>query len=300
MARRKNQIREGASRTIFKIFNTLFFLIILILCLYPVWYVFIQSLSDGDMAVKATVIPLGFTLDNYGQMLSREDILHAFLISVTRTVVGTSLTLLCCMFLGYLFSKEEMPFRKLLYRTLIVTMYVGGGLIPTFLVYKAYGLMNTFWVYILPSLVSAYYVILIKTFIEQLPISVEESAMIDGANTPVIFFKIILPLSLPIAATIAIYASVGQWNAWFDNNIYTVANKNLTTLQYLMYNYLNRTEELAKEIKNSDTNISVTSQITSRGIRMTITMITITPVLCIYPFFQRYLIKGIMIGAVKG
>ena len=269
------------------------------MCLYPVWYVFIQSLSEGDRAVNARIVPLGLTLENYAQMLKREDILHAFFISVSRTVIGTTLTLLCSMFLGYLFSKEDMALRKVLYRYMIITMYVSGGLIPTFLVYRSYGLMNNFLVYIIPSLVSAYYVILIKTFIEQLPPSVEESAMIDGANTAVIFFRIILPLSLPIAATIAIYASVGQWNSWFDNNIYTVANKKLTTLQYLMYTYLDKTEELAKQLKESD-DITVASQITSRGIRMTITMITITPVLCVYPFFQRYLIKGIMIGAVKG
>ena len=205
------------------------------------------------------------------------------------------------MFLGYLFSKEEMPMRKLLYRTLIITMYVSGGLIPTFLVYKAYGLMNNFWVYILPTLVSAYYVILIKTFIEQMPPSIEESAMIDGAGTGIIFLKIVLPLSLPIAATIAIYASVAQWNSWFDNNIYTVSNKNLTTLQYLMYTYLNRSEQLVEEMRKGDMNeLNADSFITPRGMRMTITMITITPVLCIYPFLQRFLIKGIMIGAVKG
>ena len=297
----KNRIKEGPARTIFKCFNDTFFTIVLILCLYPVWYVLIQSLSEGNRAVKALLLPVNFTFSNYEQMLSRPEIVHAFMVSVSRTVIGTALTLLCCMFLGYLFSKEDMPFRKLLYRTLIITMYVSGGLIPTFLVYKAYGLMNSFWVYIIPSLVSAYYVILIKTFIEQLPVSIEESAMIDGANTPTIFFRIILPLSLPIAATIAIYASVGQWNSWFDNNIYTVSNKSLTTLQYLMYTYLNRAEELSAQIKNSGLeNIDLEAMITPRGIRMTVTMITITPVLCIYPFFQRYLIKGIMIGAVKG
>ncbi len=297
----KNRIKEGPSRIVFKCFNNTFFSIVLVLCLYPVWYVFIQSLSEGNRAVKALLLPVNFTFSNYQQMLSRPEIVHAFLISVSRTAVGTVLTLLCCMFLGYLFSKEDMPCRKLLYRTLIVTMYVSGGLIPTFLVYKSYGLMNTFWVYIIPSLVSAYYVILIKTFIEQLPVSIEESAMIDGADTPTIFFRIILPLSLPIAATIAIYASVSQWNSWFDNNIYTVSNKSLTTLQYLMYTYLNRAEELSAQIKNSGLeNVNLESLITPRGIRMTVTMITITPVLFIYPFFQRYLIKGIMIGAVKG
>ena len=301
MSYRKNRIKEGTARTVFKVFNSFFFIIVLILCLYPIWYVLIQSLSSGTMSVKALVLPINFTLGNYAQMLSRKEIVHAFFVSTARTVIGTAFTLLCCMFLGYLFSKEEMPMRKLLYRTLIITMYVSGGLIPTFLVYKAYGLMNNFWVYILPTLVSAYYVILIKTFIEQMPPSIEESAMIDGAGTGIIFLKIVLPLSLPIAATIAIYASVAQWNSWFDNNIYTVSNKNLTTLQYLMYTYLNRSEQLVEEMRKGDMNeLNADSFITPRGMRMTITMITITPVLCIYPFLQRFLIKGIMIGAVKG
>lgn len=301
MSNRNNRIKEGPARTAFKVVNNLFFSIVLILCLYPIWYVLIQSLSSGSKSVNALVLPINFTLENYAQMLSRQEIVHAFLVSVARTVMGTILTLLCCMFLGYLFSKDEMPCRKLLYRTLIITMYVSGGLIPTFLVYKSYGLMNNFWVYILPNLVSAYYVILIKTFIEQMPPSIEESAMIDGAGTAVIFLKIILPLSLPIAATIAIYASVNQWNSWFDNNIYTVSNKNLTTLQYLMYTYLNRSEQLIEEMRKGDMNeLNAAAMITPRGMRMTITMITITPVLCIYPFLQRFLVKGIMIGAVKG
>lgn len=301
MSNRNNRIKEGPARTAFKVVNNFFFSIVLILCLYPIWYVLIQSLSSGSKSVNALVLPINFTLENYAQMLSRQEIVHAFLVSVARTVIGTILTLLCCMFLGYLFSKDEMPCRKLLYRTLIITMYVSGGLIPTFLVYKSYGLMNNFWVYILPNLVSAYYVILIKTFIEQMPPSIEESAMIDGAGTAVIFLKIILPLSLPIAATIAIYASVNQWNSWFDNNIYTVSNKNLTTLQYLMYTYLNRSEQLIEEMRKGDMNeLNAAAMITPRGMRMTITMITITPVLCIYPFLQRFLVKGIMIGAVKG
>ena len=301
MSNRNNRIKEGPARTAFKVVNNFFFSIVLILCLYPIWYVLIQSLSSGSKSVNALVLPINFTLENYAQMLSRQEIVHAFLVSVARTVIGTILTLLCCMFLGYLFSKDEMPCRKLLYRTLIITMYVSGGLIPTFLVYKSYGLMNNFWVYILPNLVSAYYVILIKTFIEQMPPSIEESAMIDGAGNAVIFLKIILPLSLPIAATIAIYASVNQWNSWFDNNIYTVSNKNLTTLQYLMYTYLNRSEQLIEEMRKGDMNeLNAAAMITPRGMRMTITMITITPVLCIYPFLQRFLVKGIMIGAVKG
>ena len=289
---------DSVSRKIFNVFNILFFLVIITLCLYPLWYIFVQSLSSGPLAVNAVAWPINFTLKNYADIFKSGDVPHAFLISVLRTSIGTACTLLACMLLGYLFSKEDMPLRKVMYRILIITMYVSGGLIPTYLVYKAYRLTNSFLVYILPAVVDAYYVILIKTYVEQLPISVEESAMIDGAGTMCIFLKIILPMSLPIVATIAIYASVGQWNSWFDNHIYAISNKKILTLQYMLYRYLQEAESIVRELKERDPGAAV--PITPRGVRMTVTMITGVPVLCIYPFFQRYLIKGLMIGAVKG
>ena len=289
---------DSVSRKIFNVFNILFFLVIIALCLYPLWYIFVQSLSSGPRAVNAVAWPINFTLKNYADVFKSGDVSHAFLISVLRTSIGTACTLLACMLLGYLFSKEDMPLRKVMYRILIITMYVSGGLIPTYLVYKAYRLTNSFLVYILPAVVDAYYVILIKTYVEQLPISVEESAMIDGAGTMCIFLKIILPMSLPIVATIAIYASVGQWNSWFDNHIYAISNKKILTLQYMLYRYLQEAESIVRELKERDPGAAV--PITPRGVRMTVTMITVVPVLCIYPFFQRYLIKGLMIGAVKG
>ena len=289
---------DSVSRKIFNVFNILFFLVIITLCLYPLWYIFVQSLSSGPLAVNAVAWPINFTLKNYADIFKSGDVPHAFLISVLRTSIGTACTLLACMLLGYLFSKEDMPLRKVMYRILIITMYVSGGLIPTYLVYKAYRLTNSFLVYILPAVVDAYYVILIKTYVEQLPISVEESAMIDGAGTICIFLKIILPMSLPIVATIAIYASVGQWNSWFDNHIYAISNKKILTLQYMLYRYLQEAESIVRELKERDPGAAV--PITPRGVRMTVTMITVVPVLCIYPFFQRYLIKGLMIGAVKG
>ncbi len=290
--------RKSISGRIFDFLNILFFLCVITLCLYPLWYIFVQSLSSGPRATSAVVWPVNFTFKNYADILSSGDVLHAFLISVLRTVIGTCCTLMACMLLGYLFSKQDMPFRKVLYRMLVITMYVSGGLIPTYLVYKSYGLTNNFLVYILPAVVDAYYVIIIKTFIEQLRGAVEESAMIDGAGTITIFLKIILPMSLPIIATIAIYASVAQWNAWFDNHIYAISNKNILTLQYMLYCYLQEAESIVRELKERDPGAVL--PITPRGVRMTVTMITVIPVLCIYPFFQRYLIKGLMIGAVKG
>lgn len=290
----------STSRRVFQVLNALFFVLFTFLCVYPLWYVLIQSLSSGNTG-KAVFLPEGFTLKNYAQVFQMPNVAHAMGVSVLRTVVGTVVTVGACMLLGYLFTKEEMPGRKVLYRLLVVTMYVSGGLIPTYLVYKSYGLLNNFWVYILPGAVSAYYVILIKTFVEQLPKAVEESAMIDGANTLTIFARIILPVSLPIVATIAVYAAVRQWNSWFDNHVYALTNKNILTLQYMLYKYLNEAERIAKELQEMSTDMAnVDNLLTPRGVRMTVTMVTVIPVLFIYPFLQRYFIKGIMIGAVKG
>lgn len=294
-----SHIKESKSRIVFSVVNYIFFSLCILLCAYPLWYIFIQSLSGTHMAGKGLILPYQPTLSNYVQVMQLEGIFRAFGVSVARTVVGTVGTVMCCMLLGYLFTKEQMPLRKVLYRMVTVTMYVSGGLIPTFLVIKAYGLTNNFWVYILPSLVSAYYIILIKTYVEQLPASVEESAMLDGAGVLTIFLRIILPMSLPIVATIAVYASVGQWNSWFDNHIYTFTKDSLTTLQYTLYRYLNEAERIAEQLEKGNIDERMLT-LTPTGVRMTVTMITVLPVLMIYPFLQRYFIKGIMIGAVKG
>ena len=294
-----SHIKESKSRNVFSVVNYIFFSLCILLCAYPLWYIFIQSLSGTHMAGKGLILPYQPTLSNYAQVMQLEGIFRAFGVSVARTVVGTIGTVMCCMLLGYLFTKEQMPLRKVLYRMVTVTMYVSGGLIPTFLVIKAYGLTNNFWVYILPSLVSAYYIILIKTYVEQLPASVEESAMLDGAGVLTIFLRIILPMSLPIVATIAVYASVGQWNSWFDNHIYTFTKDSLTTLQYTLYRYLNEAERIAEQLEKGNIDERMLT-LTPTGVRMTVTMITVLPVLMIYPFLQRYFIKGIMIGAVKG
>ena len=294
-----NHIAENKSRTVFSVFNYIFFFLLILVCAYPLWYIFIQSLSGAHVAGKGLFLPNEPTLNNYVQVMQLSGIYHAFGVSVARTAAGTAGTVVCCMLLGYLFTKEQMPLRKFLYRMVTVTMYLSGGLIPTFLVIKAYGLTNSFWVYILPTLVSAYYIILIKTYIEQLPASVEESAMLDGAGVITIFVRIILPMSLPIVATIAVYASVAQWNSWFDNHIYTFTNADLTTLQYTLYRYLNEAERIAEQLERGNIDERVLT-LTPQGVRMTVTMVTVLPVLLIYPFLQRFFIKGIMIGAVKG
>lgn len=276
-----------------------------LLCLYPFWYLVIYTFSDPAKASMGINFWFrGFSLYNIQQVLKLDGLAVAVINSVLRTVLGTALTVISCSFLGYVFTKEEMPARKFFYRALIVTMYVGGGLIPTYLIYRMYGLTNTFLVYILPSAVSAYNVILVKTFVEQLPGALEEAAMIDGADYLTTFVRIIFPLIIPIVATIAIFAAVGQWNSWFDNHIYNTNNASLMTLQYQLYKFLNESQKLAERLKQS-TNINdvanaMQRSITPKSVRITTTLVAVIPIFLVYPFMQRYFIKGIMIGAVKG
>jgi ABC-type glycerol-3-phosphate transport system permease component len=229
-----------------------------------------------------------------------KEIPGAAMISVGRTLCGSAATLLCSGFFAYLMTQEKMYFRKFIYRFVIVTMYVSGGLIPAYLVMRQLGLRNNFLVYILPNAISAYYVILIKTFIQQLPQSLEESAKIEGAGIFTCWFKVVMPLSKPILATIVVFTMVGQWNSWFDAMIY-MTRDNLKPLQLILYEYLQEAQRLADRIKQGMSSGSrVNMALTPDTVRMTVTAVITIPILIIYPFMQRYFVKGIMIGAIKG
>lgn len=301
----KNRIKTSPSRKVFQVLNYALLLAITLICIYPFWYIIIYTFSEASIADvnPPVLLPRGFSLANYKDIFELNGFFHSLLISILRTLVGTLASVLSCSFLGYLFTKEEMPGRKIVYRFLIMTMYINGGMIATYIVIKSYGLLNNFWVYVLPMLISAYNIVLIKTYVEQLPPSLEESAKLDGAGYITVFTKIILPLSKPIIATIAVFVAVGHWNSWFDNHIYTRGDTDLTTLQYLLYNYLNEAQRLAEQIKNTSNMNGVSqmmSSISPKGIRMTITVLASLPIFMVYPFMQKYFVKGIMVGAVKG
>ncbi len=295
--------KTDISRIIFNIFNYAFFAALIILCLFPLWYVFCYSISDPEAVAKSVVIyyPHGFSLSNIKKVLSLSGFGHSAFISVSRTVLGTFLAVVCNTWMGYIFTKDKLPARKFIYRFFVITMYISGGMIPTFLAYRAYGLLNNFLVYIIPGALSAYNIILCKTYIESIPQSLEESAYLDGAGPVKTFIHVIFPLAKPIVATIAIYAAVGQWNSWFDNKIYTFSKNNLTTMQYLLYRYLNEAQQLADLLESGhDEFINEEALITPWGVKMTITMLTVLPIMAVYPFLQRHFVKGIMVGAVKG
>ena len=224
-------------------------------------------------------------------------------VSVARTVIGTIVTVVVAAFLGYMFTRETMWHRKLWFRMVAATMYFNAGIIPWFITMKNLGLTNNFWVYIFPVAVQPFYIILCKTFVESVPKELQDAAEIDGAGTLRIFFQIIIPVIKPILATVAIFAAVNQWNS-FQDTLLLITDDKLYTLQYTLYNYINQASSL-KALVNNSTSIeamaaSLAHASTATSIRMTVTIVVVTPIILIYPIFQRFFTKGIMIGAVKG
>lgn len=279
------------------IFSYVILSLIAFLCIYPFYYIIIYSLSIPEEAYKAILLPQGFSLITYKSIFKLNNIKHAFFISTARTIFGTIITILATSFFAYLITQQKMFCRKLVYRIVVISMYLNAGLIPWYLTMRTYGLKDNFLLYILPTAIQAYYMILIKTFIESLPTSLEEAAIIDGANIFQCFFNVIFPLSKPIIATIAVYAAVGQWNTWMDN-YFLVVDENLQTLQMILYNYVNQQSNAASSVVSSINNQAVTT--TSMALKMCITVVVTLPIIFIYPFLQRYFVKGIMVGAIKG
>jgi putative aldouronate transport system permease protein len=228
--------------------------------------------------------------------------MDAALISIGRTLIGTLFTVISTAFLGYMFTRETLWHRKFWYRFVIVTMYFNAGIIPWFLTMRNLHLTNNFWGYILPAIVSPFYIILAKTFVESIPKELQQAAEIDGAGTMKVFFSVIMPVIKPIMATVAIFAAVGQWNA-FQDTLLLMTNNKLYSLQFILYQYINQASSL-KQLVNSSSSSAIAQSVatvqTATSIRMTVTIIVVAPILLIYPIFQRYFVKGIMIGAVKG
>lgn len=269
------------------------------ICIYPFYYIIINSVSGSTAVLKGVYFwPQQLTLINYKKFFEGSDIIRAFLISVLRTGIGTLVTISCSSFMAYLFTKREMLFRTFLYRFVVCTMYLSAGLIPWYITMRNYHLQNSFLLYILPSAISAYYIVLLKTYFEQLPPELEESAMLDGAGLFTIFSRIVIPLSKPILATVALFSAVGQWNSWQDA-YFLVTDKGLKPLQLVLYNYLNEAERLAQSMR-SGASASAAQMLSPESIRMAAIVITVTPILLVYPSLQKFFAKGIMMGAVKG
>jgi putative aldouronate transport system permease protein len=282
----------------FYTFNSIFMTVFVIVTLYPVLNTLAISFNDGLDALRGGIylLPRKFSVKNYITVFKKDDLLVGAYVSVARTVVGTALSLIACAILAFIVSRKNFLFAKPLSLFWVITMYVNGGMIPIFLLYKGLHLTNTFWVYVIPGMVSAFNMLVIRTYMNGIPNSFEESAQLDGAGYTTIFLNIISPLCKPVYATVALFVAVYQWNSWFDVMLYNRMSDKLTTLQYELMKLLasvTSQSTSAQSMKNS------TSSITPTSIRAAASIVTMLPIICIYPFLQQYFVSGLTLGGVK-
>ncbi len=300
-AKKQRHIDKGD--IVFNLINYTFYALFGIACFFPFYYLFINTISNNDLVSSGQVTwyPKGFQFGNYLSILNVNELGTAFLVSVSRTVIGTALMVIASAFTGYLVTKKEMWGRKFWYRFLVITMYFNAGLIPWYLNMSMLGLTNTFMGYIIPGIMAPYNIILVKTYVESIPGELEEAAAIDGAGYFMIFRRVILPLCKPILATIAIFGAVGHWNSFTDSMILMSGKPELYTLQHRLYIYLTSSSNISAFMSSGNvTSEMVSSLLNMKTIKFTVAMVTLIPILIVYPFMSKYFEKGIMLGAVKG
>jgi ABC-type glycerol-3-phosphate transport system permease component len=297
--------RQSTGDKVFNGINFTIFGLFALICAWPFYYLVINTISNNnDVSLGRIVfIPRGIHFSNYVEVLKLSGIYNAAFVSISRTVIGTVFAVISASFLGYCMTKSYYWHRKFWYRYLIITMYFGAGLIPWYMVMHTLRMNNNFLAYILPSLSQSFNVILVKTYVESLPASLEESAEIDGAGSIRRYISIVIPLTTPILATIAIFSAIGHWNSYTDT-VFLVTREELYTLQYLLYRYMHESERIAALLRANPAQVSMyasyLNQLTPAAVRYTVSVVAVLPILLVYPFFQRYFVKGIMIGAVKG
>ncbi|MCI3926982.1 carbohydrate ABC transporter permease [Paenibacillus sp. TRM 82003] len=281
---------------LFDIGNTLLMLLLCVTTLYPFLFLLNISLNTSDVSFTTIkLIPESFTLENYRQVMSEDNIRTGFANAVVRTVLGTSLTLVTTIAAAYALSKPYYPHRTFWTQLIILTMFFSGGLIPTYLLVKDLALLNTVWALVLPPMVSAFQLIVARNFLQTLPIEVEESARIDGANDLYILWKIVVPLSMPIVITLGLWNIVGHWNAWFDSMLY-MTKPEKEVLQVVM-----RRIVLDGEMDMLSTAVPEAQRLVNpETLKAATIMVTTLPIILIYPFVQKYFVKGMLVGSVKG
>ena len=277
---------------------------VIFITLYPFLNVLAVSLNDSVDTVRGAsfIIPRKFTWNNYIEIFKYPNLVHAFGVSIARTLIGTVAGVVCSCMLAFTLSRQDYVFRKFISMLFVLTMYISGGLIPSFMLMRSLKLIGTFWVYIIPALVGPFYVILIRSFIDGIPYSLQECASIEGANDLTIFFRIIVPLCLPVIATVALYIAVGQWNSWFDTYLYNKAKPEYSTLQYELMKILqSSTASSAQSMAKLNENAvrTAVNTVSPQSIKMAITIVVTLPILLVYPFIQRYFVSGLTLGAVK-
>ncbi|WP_152395616.1 carbohydrate ABC transporter permease [Paenibacillus guangzhouensis] len=297
---RSTAIRPSLGSRIFDVCNIVFMLVFTFLMLYPFVNLLAISLNDGVDAARGGIyfFPREFSLDSYIFLLQNEKLFSGLWISILRVVVGTTTCVFMTGLLAYVVTIRSFSGARFMRVLFLITMYFGGGLIPTYLLMVQLGLINTFNVYWIPGLLNAYYMLLMASYMQGLPESLFESARIDGASELKIYAKVVIPISLPVFAAIAVFSSVGHWNSWFDVILYNSSGK-WDTLQTYLRKLLLEVEAL-QQIQDAQVAYSKYRNISSSTLRAAVTMVVTLPIVCVYPFMQKYFVSGITLGAVKG
>ena len=293
------KIKSTTSDKVFTVFNTIIMVLFVVITLYPVLNTLAVAFNDGTDALRGGIHiwPRMWTLNNFTTVLQKENLLTGAKISVLRTVLGTLFSLFLNAVLAFIISRKEFVFQRSLSLFWVITMYVNGGLIPVFLLYKALGLTNSFWVYVIPGAISCYNMLVIRTYMNNsIPNSLVESAQIDGSGYTTIFVKIISPLCKPVYATVALFSAVGQWNSWFDAMLYNRMSEKYTTLQYELMKLLS---SVTNQGTSAEAMKNAAGAVTPTSVRAAATILTMLPIVCLYPFLQKYFVQGLTLGSVK-
>ena len=297
-----DKMKQSAASRVFDICITVLMILFCITILLPFWDVIVRSFSRAqDISyMHINLLPKVWTLDAYKYCFQDNEIITAFFISVLRTVIGTVIHILVCCMAAYSLTRTDMPYRKFITAVLLIPMFFSAGMIPMYLNMKRLGLLNNFLVYVLPSGFSIYNTIIIRNYFFSIDKGMEEAASIDGASQVRIFASIIMPLSKPVIATVALWQMVGQWNAWFDNMVYCRRSANLITLQYLLRRML---DSLTASTSTAASGVEAIGSMVDTNpdtIKAATTILVVLPIVAVYPFLQKYFVQGIMVGAVKG
>lgn len=293
----RRKIKRSKTDILFDCFVAVVMIVVVVACLYPFYLAVIMSFNEGLDAQRGGIYlwPRTFTLENYKKLFSDGAWGLAFLVTIARTVLGTLLTVFFTLFVAYGLSYKELVFRKVYYGIFIFAMYFSGGVIPYYILLRSLHLLNTFLVYIIPGCLSLFYIIVATSFFQDIPKELAESARLDGAGEFTIFRKIILPISKPLMATIAIFTSVAHWNAWYESAFF-ITNKSLRTVGYLMISVINSSKASTSA---ADAAMQAASGTTTLSIQLAAMVIAVAPILCVYPYFQKYFVTGMTVGAVK-
>ena len=292
------KIKTSTGSKIFDVCNTIFLLLLCFVTLYPMWYVICASFTNNVYLVShpgAVWWPVGFTTGSYKMAFEHPLILSGYKNILIILAVSLPINIIMTLFCGYFLASKGMMFKGVIQFLIMFTMFFSGGMIPSYLNIRELGLFNSMWALILPGAISVYNCIICRTAIQAVPDSLTESAYLDGANDLIIVFRIILPLIMPTIAVLLLYYGVGHWNAWFNASIYLTDNYKLP-IQNILRSILIANSNILNSAATDSDKINEFAE----AIKYAAIVLTTVPVLCIYPFLQKYFVKGVMVGAVKG